>query len=108
MSYHSATLIDQCWTNNTEALIKSGIVQEDVSDHYLLFSNFALQSESIVSEDHAVFQRRKLTEHAHTRMFTELAATDWNECYDIDANLYFDEFFDKFLRIYDDCFSVRC
>ena len=26
-----------------------------------------------------------------------------NECFDIDANMYY-KFFDKFLHIYDDCF----
>ena len=37
-------------------------------------------------------------------MSTELTAKDWNECYDIYANLY--QFFDKFLRIHGDRFHV--
>ena len=32
----------------------------------------------------------------HTRMSAELAAVDWNESYDIDANLYYYKFFDRF------------
>ena len=40
VTYNTATVIDQIWTNNYTNLIKSGILYQSVSDHLPIFSIF--------------------------------------------------------------------
>lgn len=41
---NSATLIDQFWTSDTDSLIANGVIYQNISDHFPIFSNFKLKT----------------------------------------------------------------
>ena len=62
----SATLIDQLWTNNVDNLLISGVIHNDISDHFPIFSVFDTQhitnnSSDVSSESsHRIFSETNI------------------------------------------------
>ena len=85
---HSATLIDNIFTNNTQHKNISGLVINDITDHLPVFAVYGYKAKS-KENSHFVYQRR-INEQSIQRLNKMLMEQDWhgvfsqgdvNECY---------------------------
>ena len=85
---HSATLIDNIFTNNTQHKNISGLVINDITDHLPVFAVYGYKAKS-KENSHFVYQRR-INEQSIQRLNKMLTEQDWhgvfsqgdvNECY---------------------------
>ena len=80
ITHHSATIIDNIFTNNHEALIKShqGILVTDLSDHFPVFHI----NQTLISVEQDVFiVKRSFTAKNKHAFLEDLRAVDWHPIY---------------------------
>ena len=101
MSNHSATIIDNIFTNNHEALIKShqGILVTDLSDHFPVFHI----NQTLISVEQDVFiVKRSFTAKNKHAFLEDPRAVDWHPIYDWSGTQSaFSQFHQKLLSLYD-------
>ena len=104
---HSATIIDNIFTNTTinNPDILSGILCTDISDHYPVF--LIDHSTSITSSERAI-KRRIFSEENITKFNSLLSNHDWKSVFDErDPQQAYTTFYTEFNIMYDTCFPLR-
>ena len=72
---HSATLIDNIFTNNTNVLSKNGLIISDLSDHFPIYSVIATDHHSKKGRHHIIV--RDINEMRIQDFKSKLANIDW-------------------------------
>ena len=91
---HSATLLDNIITNITGYCIKSGVLYNDISDHFPVFN--LLQINSKISKKYEYIFKRMNTVNNIEKLNTELKNANWDDVF-VDENP--DSAYDTFLSI---------
>ena len=92
---HSATLIDQFWTDNAEGLVDNGVIHSSVSDHFPIFSVFKIKINQKPKTNNEVSYKfiRNFNEENMTSFKNELIDTCWDLVVDIaDVNVAYANF----------------
>ena len=103
---HSATLLDNIFTNVFDNKIKSGIFVSDITDHYPIFQ--ITSSLSIKSHPDRLKYNRSFS-HCNMRSFVNrVELADWSHVINENSvNQAYTLFVDKLTHIYDLCFPVH-
>ena len=105
---HSATLIDNIFTNHFSPSVLKGIVISDISDHLPVFA--------YVSDDSFVHVHKRIGNRpvrnfstANLNNFkTRLSQVDWTELlHDKDPNDSYNKFLSEYSRLYNLCFPLK-
>ena len=107
ITQHSATIIDNIFTNNHNALIKSyqGILVTDLSDHFPVFH--VIQDLTAVEQDIFIMKRSFTAKNKHAFQ-EDLKTVDWQSIYSInETQAAFSQFHQKLLNLYDKNFPKR-
>ena len=106
ITFHSATLLDNIFTNVFDNKIKSGIFVSDITDHYPIFQ--ITSSLSIKSHPDRLKYNRSFS-HCNRRSFVNrVELGDWNDAINENSvNRAYTLFVDKLTHIYDLCFPVH-
>ena len=109
ITHHSATIIDNIFTNNLEDNILSGLLINDISDHLPVFVIYNCDY-SLKKDENIITYKRLRTEEALDALNNELLAQDWNNVYDTDnVNAAYDNFLNTFLLLYErNCPLQKC
>ncbi len=91
---HSATLLDNIITNITGYCMKSGVLYNDISDHFPVFN--LLQIDSKITKTYEYIFKRTNTETNIEKLNIELNNAKWDDVF-IDENP--DSAYDTFLSI---------
>ena len=104
LTSYSATLIDNTFSNNFSQNVFSGIVLNDLSDHFPVFAHF---HEEVVphSKQKKIFKRSFNAENL--KKFDEtLSNTNWSTFLNqVDPNESYDGFINEYPRLYNACFQ---
>ena len=103
---HSATLLDNIFTNVFDNKIKSGIFVSDITDHYPIYQ--ITSSLSIKSHPDRLKYNRSFS-HCNMRSFVNrVELADWSHVINENSvNQAYTLFVDKLTHIYDLCFPVH-
>ena len=74
---NSATLIDQFWTSDTDSLIANGVIYQNISDHFPIFSNFKLKTNNQYN-DKSTYSFRNISDVNLNNFKCELNDVDWS------------------------------
>ena len=107
---HSATLIDNIFTNNTTVSSKNGLIISDISDHLPIYSLVCGDSCLRKDSDKYITVRdtseRRVNEFRH-----KLENTNWDifdQATDVnDPNTAYNIFIEKFTGLFDTCFPFK-
>lgn len=103
---HSATLLDNIFTNVFDNKIKSGICVSDITDHYPIFQ--ITSSLPIKLNPGRITYKRSFTQCNMRSFVNHIQLTNWNHIINENSvNQSYTLFLDKFTSIYDHCFPVR-
>ena len=105
---HSATLIDNIFTNNTTVSSKNGsVIVSDISDHLPIFSIVtAGRSPRVKNKNYITV--RDMSEKRTEEFKTKLENTDWEfDKESGDPNASYDVFIEKFTGLFDSCFPFK-
>ena len=106
LTSYSATLIDNIFSNNFSQNVFSGIVLNDLSDHFPVFAHFY---EEVVphSKQKKIFKRSFNAENL--KKFNEtLSNTNWSTFLnEVDPNESYDGFINEYSRLYNACFPLK-
>ena len=91
---HSATLLDNIITNITGYCIKSGVLYNDISDHFPVFN--LIQINSKITKKYAYIFKRMNTANNIEKLNSELKNANWD---DVFADENPDSAYDTFLSI---------
>lgn len=103
---HSASLIDNIFTNVINTDIKSGLLINDISDHLPVFS----------ITDYSIYRRnvqgfvynRRLDEGSLSSFYQSLNQVSWDMVYaEDDVHKAYDHFIDIIMKLYNECCPVR-
>ena len=97
---HSATIIDNIYTNNMENNIVSGIFMNDISDHLPVFAiydcNYSMKKEVVTKT-----YRRVRTEEALNSFQRDLLLQDWRNVYEAEnVDIAYEHFLNVFIYYY--------
>jgi hypothetical protein len=104
---HSATIIDNIFTNNQKTL-NSNIIITDITDHFptILTADHGRNSPPKSRDSH--YFKRNHNEHSIRRMKEKLSKIDWqNELKNQDANEDYRTFINMFNDVYNDCIPLK-
>ena len=103
---HSATLIDNIFTNNISDKVFNAILINDMSDHLPILSY--LFDDSIAIKNRPYKVTRNFNE-SNTNLFRScLSETDWSEVLtEQDPNEAYNKFHAKYSELYDLCFPME-
>ena len=95
---HSATVIDNIFTNNFESHIVSGLLVNDISDHLPIFVIF--EHNTLFATKNPTRSFRVNSEESLTALNEDLWREEWKDVYSaIDVNVAFENFITKFQSI---------
>ena len=104
---HSATLIDNIFSNDLDNHKFSGILWSDISDHLPIFqiTNCSLKPKTKSS----VYHKRLITTHNKVieNFRSHLCSIDWDFSQSSSSNELYSSFMDCFYPIYETCFPVK-
>lgn len=96
---HSATIIDNIFTNNMENLVTSGLLICDLSDHLPVFSLYDYSFNNKISVK-SVYKRIR-TEETISDLNHSLSNHDWSPVYqEHDVDIAYKKFLDTFVFLY--------
>ena len=105
---HSATLIDNIFTNNTTVSSKSGLIISDISDHLPIFS---IVFGNYLCKDRNSFTIRDTSEIRVNEFRLKLENTNWDFSDQAnnanDPNTICNIFIDKYTGLFDTCFPFK-
>ena len=105
---HSATLIDNIFTNNTTVSSKSGLIISDISDHLPIFS---IVFGHYLCKDSNSFTIRDTSEIRVNEFRHKLENTNWDFSdqanHANDPNTAYNIFIDKYTGLFDTCFPFK-
>ena len=107
---HTASLIDNILTNAIDLLesdrTKSGIVFNDISDHYPIFH--VIKSKLTKNRSQVTFYKDVINEYTVNKLKSEIRGLDWSEVTNCnDVNIGLDKFNDKLFAFYKKCILVK-
>ncbi len=103
---HSATIIDNIFTNNTENKIVSGLLVKDITDHLLVFAIYDCNHK--LMEENKISHRRMRTVESVNAFREDLKTYDWSDVLQAqDVNSAYEIFLDSFLALYNKSCPVR-
>ena len=106
LTSYSASLTDNIFSNNFSQNVFSGIVLNNLSDHFPVFAHF---HEEVVphSKQKKIFKRSFNAENLKT--FNEtLSNTNWSTFLnEVDPNESYDGFINEYSRLYNACFPLK-
>ena len=103
---NSATLIDNIFTNNIDACLKStqGVLINHISDHFPIFS---ILNNCTTTKDIELVYKRKINPRSREKFQTSLSAVDWTFVLENnDPQKAYTLFLAKYHNIYDKCFPL--
>ena len=105
---HSATLIDNIFTNNTTVSSKSGLIISDISDHLPIFS---IVLGDYLRKDSNSFTIRDTSEKRVNEFRHKLENTNWDFSDQAnnanDPNTAYNIFIDEYTGLFDTCFPFK-
>ena len=105
---HSATLIDNIFTNNTTVSSKNGLIISDISDHLPIFS---IVFGDYLRKDSNSFTIRDTSEKRVNEFRHKLENTNWDFSDQAnnanDPNTAYNIFIDKYTGLFDACFPFK-
>ena len=104
---HSATLIDNVFTNGLTNIIHSfqGILISDITDHFPVFT---INRSFSHKETEAVLVKRSYSARNKQSFLQLISDLDWNEIYNCcDTQQAFSIYYEIFTKHYDACFPKR-
>ena len=103
---HSATLIDNIFTNNLDRVMVSGILYSDLSDHLPVFQITNYQPQ--IYNTPAKFKTREITQSSIANFQNELHEINWDEIASFTSpNESYNRFSDILLPIYNKHFPLK-
>ena len=103
---HSATLIDNIFTNNTDVPSKNGSIISDLSDHFPIYSVIATDHHPAKSRNQIIV--RDINEMRIQDFKSKLVNIDWTSTKNAsDTNAMYDLFIGKYTGLFDSCFPFR-
>ena len=104
---YTATLIDNCFSNNYEHSADSGILITDISDHLPIFHISDLKARSHVSPNK--YSTSRLIDKENIDKFkVNLGSLNWKTVYEsTDSNIAYNIFLNKFNDFYDKTFPLK-
>jgi hypothetical protein len=106
LTSHSATLIDNIFTNNLEKYAFSGLILSDISDHLPIFT-IAHDNDLKADEASYIIIRDKSTTNK-TLFRNHLSAINWYDLADVhEPKLAYSSFLNKFNDTYNSCFPLK-
>lgn len=103
---HSATLIDNIFTNNLDYNMVSGIFYSDLSDHLPIFQITNYQPK--INTAPIIFQTRQITQNNINNFRQKLNNINWEEVVShTSPNHSYNSFSDIFLPTYNECFPLK-
>ena len=106
---HSATLIDNIFTNNTTVSSKSGLIISDISDHLPIFS--IVFGRYLCKDSNRFYTIRETSEIRVNEFRLKLENTNWDFSDQAnnanDPNTAYNIFIDKYTGLFDTCFSFK-
>lgn len=106
ITVHSATLIDNIFTNNLIDNIESGLLLNDISDHLPVFAIYS--GAPRLAERNEMIERRLRTVDNLNKFRNELSAQNWRKVYEAEEVDYaYDSFLQTFLMLYDRCCPIQ-
>ena len=106
LTSHSATLIDNIFTNNLEKYAFSGLILSDISDHLPIFT-IAHDNDLKADEASYIVIRDKSTTNK-TLFRNHLSAINWYDLADVhEPKLAYSSFLNKFNDTYNSCFPLK-
>jgi hypothetical protein len=104
---HSATLIDNIFTNQQHDNLKSGLLFSDISDHLPIFC-ICFESYQTVNRKNDTITVREKKEHNLNKFKEKLSAVNWLELEGFhDPNQSYQTFHSKFTQIYNTSFPIK-
>ena len=104
---HSATLIDNIFTNNTTFSSKNGLIVSDISDHLPVFSIVTAGRSSRLKNKNYITVG-DMSEKRTEEFKTKLENTDWEfDKESGDPSASYDVFIEKFTGLFDSCFPFK-
>ena len=101
---HSATLIDNIFTNNTDVPSKNGLIISHLSDHFPIYSVIATDHHPAKSRNQIIV--RDINEMRIQDFKSKLANIDWTSTKNAsDTNAMYD--LCKYTGLFDSCFPFR-
>ena len=92
ITHHSATIIDNIFTNNLEDNMVSGLLINDISDHLPVFVTYNCNY-SLKKEENIIRYKRLRNEAALEAFHNELLAQNWHNVYETEnVDLAYDNF----------------
>ena len=103
---HSATLIDNIFTNNLDYDLTSGSLYTDISDRLPVFQITNLK---LTSDMHPKPRHSRVISSSNIQSFrSKLLGTDWNSIINApSASDSYDQFLDYLTPIYNQCFPIK-
>ena len=102
---HSATLIDNLFSNDPGNHKFSGILWFDISDHLPVFqiTNCSLKPKTKSS----VYHKRLITSHNIENFCSHLCSINWDFSQSSSSNVLYNSFVDRLYPIYETCLPVK-
>ena len=110
MTTSTSTLIDNIFTNCFfESSLKKGIIKTPISDHFPIFAAFNTDKNSSITSKKTVITKRIFSEVNKENFKNDLRLTDWDllNTNENDANIMYDNFSNKFLKLYHKHFPLK-
>ena len=108
ISPHRASLIDNIFSNAIDKTTHNGIIYDDLSDHFPIFSIHKNYVVPIHRTQTKKVQKRIINEANLSSFKKKLNSIDWS-CLkeNNDVNESYDSFMDKFSNVYEECFPLK-
>ena len=104
---HSASLIDNIFTNHLASDSKSGILFTDISDHLPIFT-LLCQTEGNISSSNIILNRRLVNAKTQTNFRNQLMNFNWDSVYKTeDPEKAYKIFVDAYIEMHNNCFPIR-
>ena len=104
---HSATLIDNIFTNQLHSNMKSGLLFTDISDHLPIFC-ICFENNPTVNKKNETITIREKNEYNLNKFSEQLSRVNWSELEGFnDPNQSYKAFHFEFTKIYNTCFPVK-
>ncbi|XP_024136829.1 uncharacterized protein LOC112151929, partial [Oryzias melastigma] len=103
---HSATLIDNIFTNNIESNKRSGLLTCDITDHLPVFTMYDYEIPKIPTQKY--FYKRLRTDNAINSLKNDLSEQNWDMVYNVkDVNQAYNNFLKIFCSLYNKKLNKR-
>ena len=99
ITQHSATLIDNIFTNVLDSNVTSGLLLTDISDHLPIFMVYDINYK--IKKNNNFSYGRVITEKSITALKTDLSFQNWEIVYgESDVNAAYNSFLQEFVELY--------